>query len=129
LFGQICAQCHQPSGLGAAGIAPPLVDSEWALGPDERVVRIVLNGLHGPISVGKKTVELEMPGPHVMSDEQLASILTYVRREWGHEGEPVDPQTIAKVRQETADRGDVQWTAEELMEVAGTGHSSKKPAR
>jgi hypothetical protein len=57
------------------------------------------------------------------------AILTYVRREWGHEGEPVDPQTIAKVRQETADRGDVQWTAEELMEVAGTGHSSKKPAR
>jgi mono/diheme cytochrome c family protein/glucose/arabinose dehydrogenase len=130
LFGQICGQCHQPSGLGAEGIAPPLVDSEWALGPDERVVRIVLNGLHGPITVGKKTVELEMPGLHVMSDEQLASILTYVRREWGHEGEPVDPQTIAKVRQETTDRGDVQWTAEELMQVGGTekGHPSKKPA-
>jgi mono/diheme cytochrome c family protein len=126
LFGQICAQCHQPSGLGADGIAPPLVDSEWALGPDERVVRIVLNGLHGPITVGKKSVELEMPGLHVMSDEQLASMLTYIRREWGHEGNPVEPETIARVRQETADRGDLQWTAEELMQLGGSDHGHAK---
>lgn len=117
LFNAICAQCHQPSGLGMEGLAPPLVDSEWVLGPQQRVVRIVLNGLHGPIQVGKKTVELEMPGLGSLDDDQIASVLTYIRREWGHEGSPIDPQTVKQIRSETAKRGDVQWTMEELLQI------------
>ena len=99
------------------GLAPPLVDSEWVLGPEQRVVRIVLNGVHGPIQVGKKTVELEMPGLGTLDDNQIASVLTYVRREWGHEANPVDPQTVKQFRQETAKRGEIQWTMEELLQV------------
>jgi mono/diheme cytochrome c family protein len=117
LFSQICAACHQPTGLGQDGVAPPLVDSEWALGNPERVGRIALNGLHGPIKVGKKTIDMEMPGLKAMDDEQIASMLTYVRREWGHEASPIDPPTIAKIRKATEDRGDLQWTAEELLAI------------
>ena len=93
-FTQICAECHQPSGLGQEGVAPPLVDSEWVLGPPERLARIALNGLHGPLKVGKKTIDMEMPGLKALPDEQIASILTYVRREWGHEAGPVDPKLV-----------------------------------
>jgi len=117
VFGQICAACHQPSGLGMAGTAPPLVDSEWLLGPQDRVVRIVLNGLHGPITVGKHSVDLEMPGLKVLTDEQIASALTYLRREWGHEASPIEIATIQRIRQESADRGDLEWTAEELLTI------------
>jgi mono/diheme cytochrome c family protein len=117
LFAQICAQCHQPSGLGQEGLAPPLVDSEWVLGSQQRLARIVINGVHGPIQVGKKTVELEMPGLGSLDDTQISSVLTYIRREWGHEAGPVEPQMIAQVRQETATRGEVQWTMEELLLV------------
>lgn len=117
LFSQICAQCHQPSGLGMEGLAPPLVDSEWVLGSEHRLVRIVLNGLHGPIQVGKKTVELEMPGLGSLDDDMIASVLTYIRREWGHEADPVDPATVKQIRAETAKRGDLQWTMEELLQV------------
>lgn len=116
-FGQICAQCHQPSGLGQDGIAPPLVDSEWALGPAERFARIALNGVRGPIKVGKRTVDLEMPGLYALDDEQIASMLTYVRREWGHEASPVSPELVAKVRKESASRGQAQWTPEELLQI------------
>jgi mono/diheme cytochrome c family protein len=117
VFGQICAACHQPSGLGMAGTAPPLVDSEWLLGPQDRVVRIVLNGLHGPIKVGKHSVDLEMPGLKVLTDEQIASALTYLRREWGHEGNPIEIHSVERIRKENADRGDVEWTAEELLKI------------
>jgi mono/diheme cytochrome c family protein len=58
-----------------------------------------------------------MPGLKALDDEQIASILTYVRREWGHEGSPIDPGTIANVRAETNERGDVQWTEEELLKI------------
>ncbi len=117
VFGQICASCHQPSGLGMAGTAPPLVDSSWLLGPQSRPVRIVLNGLHGPITVGKKSIDLEMPGLKVLTDEQIASALTYLRREWGHEANPIDVATVKQIREETAGRGDAEWTAEELLQI------------
>jgi mono/diheme cytochrome c family protein len=114
VFTTVCAQCHQPSGLGQEGTAPPLVDSEWVLGPPERTARIVLHGLHGPIQVGRRTMDLEMPGLKAFDDDQIASVLTYIRREWGHEANPVDPAVVAHVRQQTLKRGDLQWTAEEL---------------
>src|SRR5207249_3631031 len=50
-FGLFCAACHQESGLGnPANNVPPLVHSEWVLaeGPN-RLIRIVLNGLQGPV--------------------------------------------------------------------------------
>jgi mono/diheme cytochrome c family protein len=117
VFVQLCASCHQPTGLGMAGTAPPLVDSPWLLGPKSRPVRIVLNGLHGPITVGKKSVDLEMPGLKVLADDQIASVLTYLRREWGHEADPIEIDTVTGIRKETVERGDLQWTAEELLTV------------
>jgi mono/diheme cytochrome c family protein len=117
LFSQTCANCHQPSGLGMDGVAPPLVDSEWVLGPQDRVCRIVLHGLHGPVTVGRKTVDMEMPALGTFTDEQIASVLTYIRREWGHEGSPVEVSEVEKVRKETAGRGDLQWTMAELLKV------------
>jgi mono/diheme cytochrome c family protein/glucose/arabinose dehydrogenase len=117
LFTQICAQCHQPSGLGQEGLAPPLVDSEWVLGPKERLARIVINGVHGPIKVGRKTMELEMPGLGALDDEQISSVMTYIRREWGHEGSPVEPKAVTDVRKETSTRGELQWTMEELLAI------------
>jgi mono/diheme cytochrome c family protein/glucose/arabinose dehydrogenase len=117
LYTQLCGVCHQPSGLGMEGVAPRLVDSEWALGTPERPVRIVLHGLTGPIKIGKQTFDSEMPGLKALEDEQIASVLTYIRREWGHESSPVDPKLVAKIRKETADRGDQQWMADELSKI------------
>ena len=34
----ICAACHHPIGYGVAGSGPPLVDSDWLRGPDERLI-------------------------------------------------------------------------------------------
>ena len=45
LYTIICGACHQPHGNGQAGLAPPLRDSEWVLGSEQRLVRIVLHGL------------------------------------------------------------------------------------
>ncbi len=118
LYAQICGQCHQPSGLGQDGVAPALVDSEWVLGSIGKPARIILNGVHGPIKVGKKSLDLEMPGlGAALTDEQIASVLTYLRREWGHEASPVEPATIAEIRKDPTGRAGEQWTADELAKV------------
>ena len=33
IYAGLCAACHQPTGTGLEGLAPPLVDSDWVLGP------------------------------------------------------------------------------------------------
>jgi len=116
LFLVSCGACHQPHGLGQEGLAPPLVDSEWVLGPPQRVVRIVLHGLHGPVNVKGKTFQLDMPALGVFEDDQIAAILTYIRREWGHTAGPVESDLVKKIRAETEKREEA-WTEAELLKI------------
>ena len=116
LYTFTCATCHQGHGRGQAGVAPPLVDSNWVLKSDERLVRIVLQGVVGPITVNGQKHDLEMPALIGFNDDQVASILTYIRREWDHRGEPVTPAKVKAVRSATADRTD-PWTEPELLKL------------
>ena len=111
-----CAACHQGHGRGQAGVAPPLVDSDWVLESDERLVRIVLQGLTGPITVNGKKHDLEMPALVGFNDDQVAAILTYIRREWDHRGEPITPKKVQNIRTATSKRID-PWTAPELLKL------------
>ncbi len=112
-FNTLCAACHQPHGYGLDGLAPPLVDSDWVLGKPDVTARIVLNGLGGPIKVGNRTWDLTMPPLGQLSDEDIASVLTYIRRDWEHNGSPVDAKFVQGVRKQFADHPN-SWTAEEL---------------
>jgi mono/diheme cytochrome c family protein len=116
LYTVICGACHQPHGNGQEGLAPPLANSEWATGSEQRLIRISLQGLRGPIKVSGKTFQLEMPALAILEDEQIAAVLTYIRREWGNAALPVDPKTVAKVRAETVKREDA-WTEAELLKI------------
>ncbi len=113
---QYCVSCHRPRGRGQEGLAPPLINSEWVLGPKGRLVRIVLHGVAGPITVNGAPYDMEMPGHPTLDDETIAAILTYIRQAWGHTASPVTLATVAKVRASTQERKDT-WTAEELFHI------------
>jgi len=103
IFQKICAACHQQDGAGKDGVAPPLAGSEWVKAPGgERLVRIVLNGLNGPITVQNKTWNLVMPPwRENLNDEQIAIVLNYIRSQWGGQGAaPIRPDQAAAARQE-----------------------------
>jgi mono/diheme cytochrome c family protein len=116
LFAGSCAACHQLHGMGMDGLAPPLVDSEWVLGSEERLVRIVLNGLTGPIRVKGAGWHLDMPSMGIFDDEQIAGILTYIRREWENGGAPVKPESVRKIRAENIKRQEA-WSGPELLQI------------
>ena len=122
VYNSLCAACHQPTGAGMDGLAPALVDSDWVLGNADIVPRIIIHGLNGPIKVEGKTWNLEMPplGP-ALSDEQVAGVVTYIRREWEHNASPVSVDAVAKIRTQNKTRTQA-WTEAELKPAA------KKPA-
>jgi mono/diheme cytochrome c family protein len=116
LFSETCAACHQLSGLGQTGLAPPLADSEWVLGSEQRLGRIVLHGLHGSIHVEGRSYDLEMPSFSMFTDEQIAGVLTYIRREWEHGASPVKAATVKSIRLATQKR-DEAWSEGELLKI------------
>jgi len=110
-FATVCAACHQPTGLGLAGLAPPLVNSAWAIGDERILARIVL--------LGKAQQNMIMPPMRAFDDETLAGVLTFVRRSWGHTASPVSPKVIAAARASVAAR-DEPWSDKDLAELQRT---------
>ncbi len=113
LYLGICASCHQPTGLGEEGKAPPLLDSPYLLGNPVRMAGIVMHGVTGPIEVHGRVYDMTMPGVQGLEDEHIAAVLTYARREWEHGADPVTPEQVAKARKSFAGR-ETPWTAKEL---------------
>jgi mono/diheme cytochrome c family protein len=109
-----CAACHQGTGLGVPGQYPPLAGSKWVTGDEERLDKIVLNGVDGFLKVKGETYNGAMPAwEDVLNDDQIASILTYIRSAWGNEAPAVTAETVAEDRAEFSDHDD-PWTAKEL---------------
>ncbi|MDE0892855.1 MAG: cytochrome C, partial [Planctomycetota bacterium] len=79
------------------------------------LVRVLMHGLGGEIKVMGKTWNQEMPAL-AGSDRDIAAVLTYIRREWGHTAEPVSLETVAGVRAASSDRQH-SWTVEELKKL------------
>jgi glucose/arabinose dehydrogenase/mono/diheme cytochrome c family protein len=112
IFADICSTCHQTSGLGEAGKAPPLRNSPWLLGAKQTPIRILLGGLTGPIEVAGQEWDLEMP-VYAPDAAHIADVLTYVRREWGHGADSITAEDVRAVQEEMKARTS-PWTAEEL---------------
>jgi mono/diheme cytochrome c family protein len=117
-FTTYCSACHGVDGKGAAnGTFPPLAESPWLAGEPDRAIKVLLHGLQGPVTVGEKTFNLEMPPQGgVLKDDQIAGILTYVRSSWGNKGKPVAAAEITAIRSATSKRND-HWTADELQKL------------
>jgi mono/diheme cytochrome c family protein len=116
VFARTCIQCHKADGMGLQGMAPPLVGSDWVLGAEQRIIRIVLNGLRGPVTVNGESWNLDMPNLAVLSDSEIAAVLTFVRRSWENAAKPVEPETVARIRAELNGRKEA-WTESELLKL------------
>jgi glucose/arabinose dehydrogenase/mono/diheme cytochrome c family protein len=116
VYDALCLNCHQPEGKGLPGIYPSIIGSDWAGGDPQRLIKMLLHGLSGPIRVNgeefKQLAPLPMP-PMGLNDEQVADVLSYVRANFGNKAPAVTAEQVKAVRAATTDRATF-WTAEEL---------------
>jgi len=113
-FQSYCAACHQYDGQGM-GEAPPLADSPWVKGPEERLIKIVLHGVRGEMEVHGKTYDREMPGfGRILPDAEVASLLSFVRESFGAAGKPVSASAVRRIRAAHPERM-TYWSVKELL--------------
>lgn len=112
----VCSTCHQPTGLGLDPAFPPLAGSEVVTGPAEVPIAIVLHGLQGPLTVKGKQYNGAMVAWGQLSDEDIATTLTYERSSWGNSAPAVTAAEVAAVREATKSRT-TPWTWDELQKA------------
>jgi len=113
-----CSTCHQPNGKGLpdAGF-PPIAGTQWTRGDPDRLIKLTLNGLLGPIEVQGRSYPGQVPMTpfgQLLNDEEIASVLTYVRNSFGNKASPIQPAQVKKVREEIKDKAGL-FTPEELL--------------
>lgn len=115
-----CAACHMENGQGnPAVLAPPLAGSEWVLAKEPgRAIRILLNGLQGPVTVKDRQFNSAgmPPWKESLTDEDVANVLTYIRNEWGNAATEVKPEQVKAIREKTASHSS-QWLSDELLKI------------
>jgi mono/diheme cytochrome c family protein/glucose/arabinose dehydrogenase len=100
-----CSTCHQADGKGLPNVGyPPLALSEWVLGDESKLIKLTLHGLMGPMTVrgikydGKVPM---LPFGKLMTDEEIAAVLTFVRKSFGNNTSSITKDKVRKVREET----------------------------
>ncbi len=100
LFAQNCSACHQLTGKGIPGAFPALAGDPFVLGPQKPIAMVLIHGRGGMPSFKAD-----------LTNQQIATILTYVRSAWGNHATPIDKAVVASAR----DGGDLQTTGAALQ--------------
>lgn len=125
IFKQLCSSCHGPDGRGLAiggsgTAAPPFVNSKEIGGNKDNLIRILLNGLSGPIH-GKTYSDVMPPLGAANSDEWVASVLSYIRYEFAEKKNGFNPvvkaEEVKQIREMVKGRNR-PWTWQELEKIA-----------
>lgn len=113
-----CVTCHQPDGLGLnASQFPPLAGQKWVTGSKERLIKLTLKGMMGPLKLSGKTYPGQVPMTPfegMLNDEEVAAVLTFVRNTFGNKAEPILPEKVKEVRNSIKNKKGF-YTAENLL--------------
>lgn len=121
-----CATCHGKDGLGAiVGLYPPLQGSEWIGGNPDLLLKIILKGIWGKITVNKKTYDPATgmppmtPFESILSDQEIADVASYVRIVFGDKkvlAESIPVERVTALRNSIKDKTGF-YTPEELLKA------------
>jgi glucose/arabinose dehydrogenase/mono/diheme cytochrome c family protein len=113
-----CSTCHQKNGFGLQSSGfPPLSRSEWVNQSTERLIKITLKGVYGPMKVKGVNYPGQVPmTPYegMLNDEEVAAVLSYIRHSFGNNKGFVSKEEVARVRADIIDKKGF-YTSEELL--------------
>lgn len=97
IYSQSCMACHMTNGEGLANVFPPLAAADYLNADPNRAIRTVLHGLTGEVTVNGVTYNNIMPA-QMLSDEQVANVLTFVYQSWGNKAQEITPAMVSAQR-------------------------------
>lgn len=120
IYSQNCVACHQTNGRGLPGVYPTLVNADWVQDNPERLVKVILAGLAGPVVVNGNPYNNAMTAFGRLSDQQVAAVLTFIRTDpdFENNSHAVSEELVAEVRAAYGARTE-PWSQVELEAIHG----------
>jgi len=107
IYADECSGCHTPNGKGVPGLFPSLngVPSVQQIDPAS-LLHVVLRGALS-VATPKAPTGPQMPAfAWLLTDDQVAAVLTYIRNSWGNSAPAVAASDVQKARSALAERND-----------------------
>lgn len=98
VYNTYCAACHQRDGKGAPGMNPPLVNVNYVTGNKQELINIILKGFDKRTKINGEVYQNVMPPHNWLTDQQIADVLTYIRKSWGNSASDVTVDEVTKER-------------------------------
>lgn len=103
IFASNCFMCHQSGGEGVPGVFPPLAKSDYISRYSKgegrtTLVDLIVNGLSGKVTVNGTEYNGAMPALSQLTNEEIASVLTYVTNSWGNSADAFSVDEVAQAR-------------------------------
>ncbi|WP_085981027.1 c-type cytochrome [Rhodopseudomonas sp. B29] len=99
-YAQFCADCHRPDGHGVKGVFPPLAGNPTVAAKDAAtLLHIVLTGWKTAPTAAQPRV-WSMPSFARLGDSEVAEIVNFMRKSWGHGAAAVTAADVAVARRE-----------------------------
>ena len=102
IYERHCASCHGAAGEGVPGAYPPLAANRAVMLPvAHNLVQAVLYGGYPPATQGNPRPFGMPPYALVLSDAEVAAVLSYIRSSWGNRAAPVSELDVSRLRRST----------------------------
>jgi mono/diheme cytochrome c family protein len=99
LYADRCADCHGADGRGVAGIYPPLDGNTSVNEPTGiNAIRTVLLGGFAPVTAGNPRPYSMPPYAQELNDEEVATVVSYIRQSWSNKASAVRPSEVSTYR-------------------------------
>ena len=98
LYTKHCMSCHQADGSGVPQMYPPLKKSNWVNGDKGKLIKVVLFGLEGEIDVNGESYYETMPKQDKLTDQQIADILSYIRKNFENHSDSIRSKDVQLLR-------------------------------
>lgn len=99
VYGLQCAICHGEEGKGQPPAYPPLAANQsLTMSSPVNSIRMVLNGGYAPGTTKNPRPHGMPPFSHILNDDEVSAVVTYIRVAWGNSGTPVTPAQANDLR-------------------------------
>jgi mono/diheme cytochrome c family protein len=97
VYSSYCQSCHMEDGAGLPGVFPSLVKTGNLKDPN-RLVKIILQGMRGPLTVDGEKYNGEM-APTNLTNQEVADVINYIRNTWGNQEPIITAKDVEKGKQ------------------------------
>lgn len=98
IYDKYCLTCHQADGGGVPNMNPPLIKTSYVLGDKSRLIKVVLNGFAENVDIDGESYSNVMPAHDFLKDQEIAAVLTYVRKNFTNKAPAISAVQVKAVR-------------------------------